>query len=189
MKGKHTSLNFFFIFISTFLLLFSSTKASEIIWQDLSKGDRVILIRHSIAPGGGDPVGFNLQDCKTQRNLSKEGIDQSKRIGEIFKKKNIPIDQVLSSEWCRCKDTAFYAFTNYNTFDALNSFYDQKFYKNKKRQIKKLKKFIKNWDKDSNLILVTHYVVILELLGVSSGSGEIIVSNKDYELIDRIQID
>ncbi len=56
-------------------------------------------------------------------------------------------------------------------------------------KIKKLKKFIKNWDKDSNLILVTHYVVILELLGVSSGSGEIIVSNKDYELIDRIQID
>ena len=105
----------------------------------------------------------------------------------IFSKKSqfIFLLNILLVQTC----IAFYAFTNYNTFDSLNSFYDQKFYKNKKKQIKKLKKFIKNWDKDSNLILVTHYVVILELLGVSSGSGEIIVSNKDYELIDRIQID
>ena len=107
----------------------------------------------------------------------------------IFSKKNsLKVENVLSSEWCRCRDTAFHAFSNYKTFNGLNSFYSQKFYKNENKQIKKLKNFIKNWDKGANLVLVTHYVVILELLGVGAGSGEIIISNKNYEIIDRIEI-
>ena len=182
---KYINLIIFF-FLSIF---FTPVLSDENIVNRIKEGNKIIFIRHSLAPGSGDPHNINLDDCDTQRNLSIEGISQSKNIGIFFASNNIKVDNVLSSEWCRCKDTAFYAFTNYNTFDALNSFYDQKFYKNKKKQIEKLKKFIKNWDKDSILILVTHYVVILELLGVSSGSGEIIVSNKDYELIDRIQID
>ena len=182
---KYINLIIFF-FLSIF---FTPVYSDENIVNRIKEGNKIIFIRHSLAPGSGDPHNINLDDCDTQRNLSIEGISQSKNIGIFFTSNNIKVDNVLSSEWCRCKDTAFYAFINYNTFDALNSFYDQKFYKNKKKQIKKLKKFIKNWDQDSNLILVTHYVVILELLGVSSGSGEIIVSNKDYELIDRIQID
>ena len=94
---------------------------------------------------------------------------------------------MFSSEWCRCKDTAKYAFSEFKTFDALNSFYQAKFRKNKDKQIKDLKNFIKNWNSDRNLILVTHYVVIQEILNIGVNSGEIIVSDQNYEIIGKIQ--
>ena len=179
----------FKIIILIILFLFNhKSYADENIVEILKKNNNIIFIRHSLAPGSGDPENINLKDCKTQRNLNSEGIKQSKKIGNFFKKNNIKVEHVFSSEWCRCKDTAFHAFNNYKTFDALNSFYSEKFYKNKNKQIKNLKKFINNWDNNSNLVLVTHYVVILEILGIGAGSGEIIISNKKYEIKDRIEI-
>ena len=97
--------------------------------EKLKDGEKIILIRHALAPGSGDPINFDLNDCTTQRNLNIEGVEQSKKIGTFFNKNNIPIDQVLSSEWCRCKDTAKYAFEKYKTFYALNSFFSEKFKK------------------------------------------------------------
>ena len=182
-------MNHFKIIILIILFLFNhKTYADENIVEILKKNNNIIFIRHSLAPGFGDPENINLKDCKTQRNLNSEGIKQSKKIGNFFKKNNIKVEHVFSSEWCRCKDTAFHAFNSYKTFDALNSFYSEKFYKNKNKQIKRLKKFINNWDNNSNLVLVTHYVVILEILGVGTGSGEIIISNRNYEIKDRIEI-
>ena len=179
----------FKIIILIILFLFNhKSYANENIVEILKKNNNIIFIRHSLAPGSGDPENIDLKDCKTQRNLNNEGIKQSKKIGNFFKKNNIKAEYIFSSEWCRCKDTAFHAFNNYKTFNALNSFYSKKFYKNKNKQIKKLKKFIRNWDNNSNLILVTHYVVISEILGIAAGSGEIIISNKNYEIIDRIVI-
>ena len=179
----------FKIIILIILFLFNhKSYAEENIVEILKKNNNIIFIRHSLAPGSGDPENINLKDCKTQRNLNSEGIKQSKKIGNFFKKNNIKVEHVFSSEWCRCKDTAYHAFENFKTFDALNSFYSEKFYKNKNNQIKRLKKFINNWDNNSNLVLVTHYVVILEILGVGTGSGEIIISNKNYEIKDRIEI-
>ena len=175
------------ILIILFIFIHKSY-ADENIVEILKKNDNIIFIRHSLAPGSGDPENINLNDCKTQRNLNSEGIKQSKKIGNFFKKNNIRVEHIFSSEWCRCKDTAFYAFENFKTFDALNSFYSEKFYKNKNKQIKQLKKFINDWDNSSNLVLVTHYVVILEILGIGAGSGEIIISNKKYEIKDRIEI-
>ena len=156
--------------------------------DELQKGGKLIFIRHAYAPGGGDPDNFDINDCTTQRNLSDSGKVQSQKIGNFFKKNNIKVEKVFSSEWCRCKDTAFYAFSNFEIFDALNSFYSEKFYENKNKQIKNLKEFINSWDNKSNLVLVTHYVVILELLGVGAESGEVIISNKNYEIVDRIKI-
>tara|TARA_B100001057_G_scaffold101768_1_gene98891 strand:+ start:598 stop:1152 length:555 start_codon:yes stop_codon:yes gene_type:complete len=175
-----------FVFLSIFYI--DQAYSSEKIIKKIKEGNKIIFIRHALAPGTGDPDNINLNDCKTQRNLNFAGINQSKRIGIFFKENSIEVGNVLSSDWCRCKDTAFHAFSNYKTFNGLNSFYSQKFNTNKNKQIKKLKKFIKNWDKDTNLVLVTHYVVILELLGVGATSGEIIISNKNYEIIDRIVI-
>ena len=83
--------------------------------KDLKEGGKLILIRHSDAPGTGDPAYFNLNDCKTQRNLSAEGIEQAKRIGEFFKRNNISFEKVYSSEYCRCKDTARNAFKDFET--------------------------------------------------------------------------
>ena len=93
---------------------------------------------------------------------------------------------MLSSEWCRCKDTAKYAFENFETFNALNSFYDENFYENETKQINDLKKYIKNWDSDKNLVFVTHYVVISSILNIGTSSGEIIISDKNFNIIGSV---
>ena len=101
---------------------------------------------------------------------------------------NIKIDKVLSSEWCRCKETAELAFKNFQTFDALNSFYDAKFAMNRSKQIDDLKKYINTWESDSNLIVVTHYVVISALLSRGTSSGEMIITNKKLNILGSIEI-
>ena len=174
-----------FLFIG--LLNFTKLAISdEKILSSLSEGKKLIFIRHAIAPGNGDPDNFNIKDCSTQRNLSKNGINQSKKIGLFFKNNKIKIDKVLSSEWCRCKDTAKYAFEDFETFDALNSFYDEKFAANEIKQINDLKKYIKKWDSDKNLVFVTHYVVISSILNTGTSSGEIIVSDKNFNIIGSV---
>ena len=87
----------------------------------------------------------------------------------------------------KCLHKAKYAFNKFQTFENLNSFYQFKFAKNKDKQIKDLKNFIKKWNDNKNLILVTHYVVIQEIFNTDVNSGEIIVSDKNYEIIGRIQ--
>ena len=174
-----------FLFIG--LLNFSNQGFSdEKILNSLKDGKKIIFIRHAIAPGNGDPDNFNINDCSTQRNLDKNGVKQSKKIGFFFKNNKIKIDKVLSSEWCRCKDTAKYAFEKFTIFKALNSFYDEKFVANEIQQVKDLKKFIKNWDSDKNLVLVTHYVVISSILNVGSSSGEIVITDKNLNIIGSI---
>ena len=151
----------------------------------LNKGGKLIFIRHAYAPGGGDPDNFDISNCVSQRNLNEEGIEQAKRIGKFFLGKNIIIDKILSSEWCRCKQTAKYAFKNYKTKSFLNSFFSQKFAHKKTNQIKELKEYIKKWNGKGNLIFVTHYVVILEILNLSVSSGEIIVTDKELNILAR----
>ena len=170
-----------------FLVFLNSAFSNEKLITSLKEGGKLIFIRHAHAPGNGDPENFNLKDCSTQRNLNREGINQSKKIGLFFTQNKIKIDKVLSSEWCRCKDTAKYAFNDYKTFDALNSFYDARFTKNKTEQIKDLKKYILSWNSKKNLVLVTHFVVISETLSVGSASGEIIVSDKNFNIISSIE--
>ena len=162
--------------------------SEEKILNYLKEGKKLIFIRHAIAPGNGDPDNFNIKDCSTQRNLDQNGINQSKKIGLFFKNNKIKIDKILSSEWCRCTDTAKYAFENFETFNALNSFYDERFATNETKQIKDLKKYIKNWNSDKNLIFVTHYVVISSILNTGTSSGEIIVSDKNFNIIGSITV-
>ena len=172
---------FFFVFLN-------SAFSNEKLINSLKEGGKLIFIRHAFAPGNGDPENFNLKYCTSQRNLSQKGIDQSKEIGLFFTKNKIQIDKVLSSEWCRCKDTAKFAFNSFETFDALNSFYDIRFAKNKTKQINDLKKYILSWNSKKNLILVTHFVVISEILSTGSSSGEIIVSDRNFNIISSIEI-
>tara|TARA_X000001036_G_C20667884_1_gene801371 strand:+ start:161 stop:724 length:564 start_codon:yes stop_codon:yes gene_type:complete len=169
------------------LLLFNS-QANEINWKPIKDGNKIILIRHALAPGGGDPVGFNINDCSTQRNLNQVGIDQSKKIGKLFKENKVPIDLVLSSQWCRCQDTAKYAFKNYKVFSALNSTFRSPYDKNAKKQIKELKNFVKNWNGNgSNLVLVTHYVIITAVTDVIPSSGEIVITDKNFKVLSTIE--
>ena len=175
--------------LSIFTILFlsiSEVNANKNIIKNLKEGGNIIFIRHALAPGSGDPENFNLNDCNTQRNLSNQGIKQSERLGLFFLKNQIPIDVVLSSEWCRCKDTAKYAFENYKTFSALNSFFSYKFQKNKNTQMSDLREYLKSWRSDKNLILVTHYVTILEIINKSSSSGEILITDSKLNLLGTI---
>ena len=155
----------------------------------LNDGGKLIFIRHAYAPGGGDPDIFDINDCSTQRNLSEEGRKQAKNIGNYFKKNLIPIDIILSSEWCRCKETAQIAFEKYETKNFLNSFFSEKFSKNKTTQIKELKKYIKKWDGNKNLVFITHYVVISEVLNYTPSSGEIVISNIRLKKLGNIEVE
>ena len=114
-------------------------------------------------------------------------LSNQKKIGKFFKDYKIPIDKVFSSEWCRCKDTAKFAFKNYETFKGLNSFYDEKFYKYKDDQIKSLRTLISNWDGKKNIIFVTHFVVISEIFNISVSSGEMVISDKNYSIVGNIE--
>ena len=156
--------------------------------NQLEEGGKLIFIRHAYAPGSGDPDNFNLNDCSTQRNLSKEGQRQAEYIGEFFRNNKVKIDKVLSSEWCRCKETAKIAFKNFSTNSFLNSFYSSKFSKNKDKQVKALKEYIKKFKSDKNLVLVTHYVLISEILNYGPSSGEIVVSNRNLNIIGNLEI-
>ena len=182
-------MNYFKIIIAFFLFLLNKTSlASENIVEILKNNNNIIFIRHAIAPGNGDPSNFDISDCSTQRNLSKEGELQAIKIGKFFKENDIKVTKVLSSEWCRCKDTAKIAFGNYETKNFLNSFYDNRFSNNKDKQILDFQKFIRNWNKTKNLVLVTHYVVISEILDVTASSGEIVITNNNLEFLSSLEV-
>ena len=187
MKNKIISLlaNLFLFFLFT-----SQINASEQAWKIAQEGDKIILIRHSLAPGGGDPAGFKVDDCKTQRNLNRTGINQSKKIGKLFKKNKVPVDQVLSSQWCRCKDTAKYAFGNFKEFTALNSTFQSPYNQNEAKQLKDLYEFVKDWNSNGkNLVLVTHYSIITAVTNAVPSSGELVITDKNFEVLGTIQTD
>ena len=183
-------MKFLRFFLIIFISLTTTVKAdlNKKLINQLDDGGKLIFIRHAYAPGSGDPDNFNLNDCSTQRNLSKEGKRQAEYIGEFFRNNKIKIDKVLSSEWCRCKETAKIAFKNFSTKSFLNSFYSSKFAENKDKQVKALKEYIKKFKSDKNLVLVTHYVLISEILNYGPSSGEIVVSNKNLNIIGSLEI-
>ena len=187
MKNKIISLlaNLFLFFLFT-----SQINASERAWNLAQEGNKIILIRHSLAPGGGDPAGFKIDDCKTQRNLNRAGIKQSKKIGKLFKQNKVPVDQVLSSQWCRCKDTAKYAFGDFKEFMPLNSTFQSPYDKNEGKQLNELYDYVNKWDgKNKNLVLVTHYSIITAVTNAVPSSGEIVITNKDFDVLGTIKTD
>ncbi len=181
-------------YLKLFILLFISfttpikADLDKNLMNQLEDGGKLIFIRHAHAPGSGDPNNFNLNDCFTQRNLNDDGRKQAKNIGEFFKKNKIKIDKVLSSEWCRCTETAKIAFKDFSTISFLNSFYSSKYVKNKDKQVKALNEYVKKFKSNKNLILITHYVLISEVLNYGPSSGEIVVSDKNFNIIGSVEI-
>ena len=183
-------MKFLKFFIIIFISLTTSIKAdlNENLMRQLEDGEKLIFIRHAYAPGSGDPNNFNLNDCFTQRNLNEDGRRQAQYIGEFFKEKKIKIDKVLSSEWCRCKETAKIAFKDFSTKSFLNSFFSAKYAKNRDKQIEALNDYIQKFKSNKNLILITHYVLIFEVFNYAPSSGEIVVSDKNFNIIGSIEI-
>ncbi|MCQ0988319.1 histidine phosphatase family protein [Jiella marina] len=137
--------------------------------------DTHILMRHAIAPGTGDPADFALDDCATQRNLSDEGRDQARRIGERLRENGVEIDVVLTSQWCRSRDTAeLLGFQPVEDEPALNSFFRNR--GTADEQTAALKARIKALDTAGRkAALVSHQVNITALTDVFPASGEIVV--------------
>ena len=148
-------MKFLKFFIIIFISLTTSIKAdlNKKLINQLKDGGKLIFIRHAYAPGSGDPINFNLNDCSTQRNLSEEGIKQAQNISEFFEENNIKIERVLSSEWCRCKETAEIAFKKYSTKNFLNSFYSLKYAKNRTKQVRELNNYVKHFKSSKNLLI------------------------------------
>ena len=160
-------------------------------WPALQRGGFIVLIRHALAPGNGDPPHFRLDDCTTQRNLSEEGRRQARDIGDSFRRRQIPLEAVYSSQWCRCKETARLAFGEFHELAALNSFFGR--YEREASQTKSVLEFLTHHPPGrGNLILVTHQVNISALTGVYPSQGEIIVTalqGSQLEVVTRLSID
>ena len=174
-------------FLAGFFLLWTlmgqtiaeSTPQPEL-WDMLREGGNVVLIRHAqTIPGFGDPPGFRLNDCKSQRYLSEDGREQSRRIGERFRKERIPLGPVLSSEWCRCYETAQLAFGAYELWPPLNSFFEN--YSTRDQQTRAMAERLDSFTGEQNLILVTHQVNITALTGKTVSQGEGVVVRRDSD--------
>ena len=156
------------------------------IWARLRQADThyYVLMRHALAPGTGDPDNFQVDDCSTQRNLSEEGRAQARRTGDRFREQGVTVQQVLSSEWCRCLDTAeLMDLGPVETFPTLNSFFQTRAQGPERTQ--QLRDFMmNNRDNAGVTVLVTHFVNIAAIAngGVSSGGFIVIQINDDNEL-------
>jgi phosphohistidine phosphatase SixA len=162
----------------------STQEPPEQLWSILrqSKGNsHAILFRHTIAPGGGDPPEFQLNDCSTQRNLSEEGRKQAVQIGQELKHQKIPIAQVLSSQWCRCLETArLMELGEVQAYPPLNSFFSDR--SRTDEQTAQLRSFLlKNHQETGVMILVTHQVNITALTDIFPQSGEGVVVRVDRD--------
>lgn len=168
----------------------SAAIADEALWPKLRQGGHVILMRHAVTvPGVGDPAGFTLGDCSTQRNLSAQGRDDARRIGKLFRDKAIPVEEVWSSRWCRCIDTALIAFEGVKTMAMLDSIFNEDSKRAADRTADAMRVIPRSGLK-GNLVLVTHQLNIQALTGESLSAGEMLVTRMGrdgrLELIGRI---
>lgn len=147
------------------------------VWEHLEQADQqfyAVLLRHALAPGTGDPVGFRLDDCATQRNLSAAGQDQARRIGAAFRQRDIAVVQVLSSQWCRSLDTAtLMNLGPVEPFEPLNSFFRDR--RTAAEQTAQLQDYLNRQPNRGVIVMVTHQVNITALTGMVPGSGQAVV--------------
>ena len=176
------------LLVCLFLLLplsaAAQTQADEAaLWAALRDGSHVALIRHALAPGTGDPPGFRVDDCRTQRNLSPAGHAQARAIGKRFRANGIDTAAVFSSQWCRCLDTArALALGEVTPFAGLNSFFADR--GDEAQHTRAARALIAEQARGQHpLVLVTHQVNITALSGVFPAAGEIIVMRVDGDAL------
>jgi phosphohistidine phosphatase SixA len=160
-------------------------------WAALVKGGHVALIRHGNAPPGygGDPPGMTIEDCKTQRNLDDAGREQTRAVGDTFRKRGVQVDRILSSPMCRCLDMArLMAVGSVETSWALLPDRDR----NAPVRLTELKQIVSAWRGPGTLVLVTHGFTVQNLLRIIPGQAEPVVrkpapgSGRGGDLVARI---
>lgn len=137
----------------------------------------VALMRHALAPGTGDPSGFRLDDCSTQRTLSDRGRDQARRIGQAIREAGIRFDHVWTSQWCRSRETAeLLDLGPVSNQPALNSFFQDR--SSSDAQRRDVLAALSRIPQDARILFVTHQVNISDLTGKFTRSGEIIIAER-----------
>lgn len=177
------------------LALPAATLAQDETWSLLRQRGYVVLMRHSHAPGYGDPPGYRLDDCATQRNLSEEGRAHARRTGEAFRKRGVKFDRVLTSPWCRCKETARLVIgpggPDAEPFAPLSNLVGRT--EHRDRQVEAIKAFLAGLDADTRVLLVTHGVVVRALTGITLAEGEMAIASPDKggapTVLGRLRVD
>ena len=160
-------------------MLLTPAFATEAGWALLREGGHVVLLRHARSPGTGDPGNFDIHDCSTQRGLSEQGRQQAGKIGSLISVRAAGTQQLLSSRYCRCLDTAKYAFRNLEPeiFEALDPLPADPALA--KAQADLIIERVKSYSGSGNLIMITHLDVIQSLTGVSAKEGEVVIVRAD----------
>ena len=158
-------------------LLIAPTAQAEPLGEAIDRiGGNVLFLRHALAPGFGDPARFDVDDCTTQRNLNDEGREQAHAIGTYMRRHNITPDIILSSQWCRCQDTASEMDIGpFSTHNGLNSFFDG--HVDRDQTLTALREHMARIAPDRLELMVTHQVVISAITGIAPRSGGMVVYN------------
>jgi phosphohistidine phosphatase SixA len=155
------------------LALPARAMSDQILWSLLQKGGHVVLMRHAVTtPGAGDPPGFRLDDCRTQRNLTDDGRRDAQRVGAEFRARGVVVERVLSSPWCRCVETANLAFGKAEISTALSNLFTHP--QNRDRQVREMRELI-SVPQVGNRVFVSHGATISALTGVSLDTAEMLV--------------
>ena len=155
-------------------LLAPRARADDVVWSALRAGGLVVLMRHArTTPGVGDPPGFRADNCATQRNLTDEGRAQASRVGAAFRSRGITVEQVGSSPWCRCVDTARLAFGRAEVADEFGNLFTHP--ERRGAQLPRMRARVGGWRGGGNLALVSHGTTIQALTGVYLDMGELLV--------------
>ena len=144
-----------------------------------SAGDNVILMRHALAPGTGDPSNFQIDDCATQRNLNQAGIEQAKQIGKSLAAKGLVPTRIFTSPWCRCVDTAkALNLGDYEIHDGLASFSEG--HVDRDETLSLLRAELQKIGDDELVLFITHQVVIQALTGTYVKSGAYLLKDSNH---------
>jgi phosphohistidine phosphatase SixA len=154
----------------------SAVAKDSLIWDKLQgknpKG-YVLLMRHTLAPGVGDPQRFRLGDCTTQRNLSDEGRQDARDIGKWLEQRNLTIHSIESSRWCRTRETAeLLGIGRVKLNKNLDSLFRESDLENHKQTIETKKRIVSHRNTSGLLVLVGHAVNISAITGITLDSGE-----------------
>ena len=148
--------------------------ADEALWTLLRAGGQVIMLRHAGTIGTfGDPPGFRIEDCSTQRNLTEAGREQARKIGEAFRAREIPIARVLSSPVCRCLDTAQLAFGRVEPWWPLVG--GPRVRDQIASRVRQIHEVLGTTPVGGNVVLVTHAVTVQDATGELPQEGELVV--------------
>ena len=184
--------NFVLLCILTFWSCGSSYSSGDYdkylsIYEKIDKiGANVIFLRHALAPGTGDPKNFELTDCFSQRNLDTVGRKQAEELGNFFRQNEVKFDEILTSEWCRCKETAvLIRLGQWNTFLGLNSFFEG--HANKKKTLSLLDQKLDLIKPGKLILMITHQVVISAVTGSFVASGEMVLYNSETGASEHFQ--